>query len=175
MRPAQNKRAKIVHLQQMARSASPQPQLPDHAAARESPLPRRRRWRQTLSRALVVWLLIVAAETPHGIARTVWLEPIVGDLPARQIGVFTGSGLVLAIAYLAAPWLRTRKEPKLLGIGLLWVGLTVIFEVALARWLGLSWGRPLSDYDPGRGGFMLFALAVMACAPLLASRMRLYR
>jgi hypothetical protein len=58
---------------------------------------------RTLLRALVVWLLIVAAEVVHGIARALWLEPRVGDFRARQIGVFTGSAMILAIAVRRPP------------------------------------------------------------------------
>ena len=35
-----------------------------------------------LIRAFFVWLVIIAAETVHGILRGVQLVPIVGDLPA---------------------------------------------------------------------------------------------
>ena len=40
-----------------------------------------------LIRAFLVWLVIIAAETVHGILRGVLLVPIVGDLPARQVGM----------------------------------------------------------------------------------------
>ena len=51
-------------------------------------------------RAFAVWLVIIAAETVHGILRGILLVPIVGDLPARQIGVLIGSLLIFAVAYL---------------------------------------------------------------------------
>jgi hypothetical protein len=41
---------------------------------------------------------LTAAEILHRIARTVLLVPYVGDLQSRQIGVFTGSLIILAIA-----------------------------------------------------------------------------
>jgi hypothetical protein len=40
-------------------------------------------------RAFVVWLAIAAAETIHGVLRTMYVAPIVGDFTARQIAVFT--------------------------------------------------------------------------------------
>jgi hypothetical protein len=39
----------------------------------------------------------MAAEIVHGIARTLWLAPVVGDFRARQIAVFSGSLLILLI------------------------------------------------------------------------------
>ena len=49
-------------------------------------------------RALLAWLLIVVAESIHGAARQLFLAPAIGDLPARQVGVLTGSVIILAIA-----------------------------------------------------------------------------
>lgn len=51
-------------------------------------------------RAAAVWLLIIAAETAHGILRTLPLAPAVGDLQARQVGVPVGSLPGLAVAWL---------------------------------------------------------------------------
>jgi hypothetical protein len=52
------------------------------------------------------------------------------------------------------------------------VSLTVVFEFSLGRALGSSWDRILSDYDPSRGGLMLFGLAFMLGTPWLAARAR---
>ena len=51
-----------------------------------------------------------------------------------------------------------------------WVALTLIFELSVGRAMGLGWDRLLSDYHPGRGGFLLLGLAVMLFAPLWVSR-----
>lgn len=42
-------------------------------------------------RAFLVWLIIMAVETCHGIARTLFIAPLTGDFRARQIGVFIGA------------------------------------------------------------------------------------
>lgn len=84
--------------------------------------------------------------TIHGVVRTVLLVPLVGDLPARQIGVLVGSLLVLAVACLCVRWIGPRTTSGLLGVGLLWGVLTVLFEVGLGRLvLGLPWERITED------------------------------
>jgi hypothetical protein len=45
-----------------------------------------------------VWLCIIVVEMLHGIARTVFLAPAVGDFRARQVAVFTESFLILVVA-----------------------------------------------------------------------------
>ena len=54
-------------------------------------------------RALVIWLLIAAAEVLHGILRVRLLNRRVGDHRARQIGVFSGSAIILLIAWFTVP------------------------------------------------------------------------
>jgi hypothetical protein len=53
-----------------------------------------------LPRVFAVWLVIIAAETVHGVLRGLLLVPFVGDLPARQIGVPIGSLIIFAVASL---------------------------------------------------------------------------
>ena len=49
-------------------------------------------------RALAVWSVLIAVEFVHAILRAIFLVPVVGDLRARRIGVFIGSGLILLVA-----------------------------------------------------------------------------
>lgn len=124
-------------------------------------------------RALILWLAIIAAETVHGIARMMFLVPVVGDLPARQIGVFVGTAIVLLIAFLGSRWLGCRSAGEAFAAGGLWVALTLAFEVGLGRFvLDLPWDRLMADFDLARGGLLGFGLAAMAAAPWLAARMR---
>lgn len=125
-----------------------------------------------LRRALVVWLVIIAAETVHGVLREHFLTPFVGDLRARQIGVAVGSLIIFAIALAFSRWLGARTTRGQLGVGLVWVVLTLAFEVGLGTLLGLSPERMLADYDVTAGGFMPFGLAVVLLSPWVAARLR---
>jgi len=125
-----------------------------------------------VSRALAAWVLIIVAETVHGVLRQWLLVPVVGDLRARQIGVLIGSAIIFAIAWALARWIDARTLRAQLAVGAVWIVLTVCFEYALGRLLGLTTERILADYDFTRGGFMLFGLALMLVAPALAARAR---
>jgi len=119
-----------------------------------------------LARALIAWLAIMVLEVGNGLLRKVFVEPLVGDLVARQVGVAIGSLMVVLVAYLLAGWLRLRRKPSMALVGMAWVALTIGFEIVLGRLLmGLSWARILSDYDVMRGGLMPVGLLVMASAP----------
>jgi hypothetical protein len=127
----------------------------------------------TLLKGLVIWLIIIVAETLHGAARMVLLEPYAGDFRARQISVFTGSVIILAIAFAFVRWLRAGSVFQLLGVGLLWLGLTLGFELLLGRViLGYSWERLASDYQPSEGGLLPLGLLILTAAPLIAAKAR---
>jgi len=112
------------------------------------------------------------AETGSGAAREIFIAPAIGALRARQLGVFVGCGIIFVIAWLTAPWIKATLRPQQYRVGALWVGLTLAFESGLGRFTGASWSRILADYDPTRGGLMLFGMAFMLLAPMWAARLR---
>jgi hypothetical protein len=115
----------------------------------------------------------MAAEFVHGIARTVLLQPYLGDFRARQVAVFTGSAIILSIALVCVRWMGATTTKQLLGVGMLWLFLTVAFEI-LFGWLvmGYAWQRIASDYNLIEGGLLPIGLAVLTLSPLLAARLR---
>jgi len=123
-------------------------------------------------RASLTWMLIILAETVHGMVREIFIAPVLGDLRARQLGVWVGCVLIFIIAWLTARWVGARSRRTQLAVGGLWVVLTLIFELALGRALGASWERILDDYNPARGGFMILGMAFMFLAPMLAAKWR---
>ena len=120
-----------------------------------------------------MWTIIMVAEVLHGTARVAFLEPSVGEFRARQIAVFTGSAMILALAIALVRWIGARSVRQWIGIGLMWLGLTLAFEW-LFGWfvMGYSWERLASDYNLLRGGLLPIGLLVLAVAPLVAAKVR---
>lgn len=123
-------------------------------------------------RALLIWLLIVVVESIHGTIRELFIKPAIGDVPARQVSVFTGSLLILLVATLTAPWLRADRTSAQLQVGFAWVILIVAFEVGLGLALGYTVERILADYRPAQGGLMGFGLLVLLLSPMIGARLR---
>jgi len=115
----------------------------------------------------------MSVETAHGVARALWLVPMVGDFRARQIGVFTGSILNFAVAALFIRWLRPRSVGEAARIGVLWLALTVTFEMAFGRLVAqASWERIASDYDLAHGGLLPIGLVLLVLTPMLTAKWR---
>jgi len=128
---------------------------------------------QLWRRALGLWLLLMSAEFVHGLWRVKFLALWLGDFPARQVCVFTGSLLILLITYVCIPWIPATKTRTLLGVGLGWLGLTLAFEVGFGYFvLHRTWDDFVSDFDMLHGGMFPIGLAVLALSPLIAARWR---
>jgi hypothetical protein len=124
-------------------------------------------------RGMTVWLVLISAEIVHGVVRGILLRPYVGDLRARQIGVFSGSVIFFAIALAFVRWIGATRASQLLGVGALWLVLTAVFEVCFGRFvLGYSWERIRSDHDPSEGGLLPIALVLLALSPYVAGKVR---
>lgn len=124
-------------------------------------------------KALGIWLVLIAAETLHGIARAIFLVPHLGEFRSNQIGVFTGSVIILGIALVFVRWLGATRSSQLLGIGALWLGLTLAFEFLFGHFvLQASWERLAADYNVLEGGLMPFGMIVLALSPWVAGKAR---
>jgi hypothetical protein len=125
------------------------------------------------SRSLAVWLLLIAAEILHGILRAILLVPFVGDFRSRQIGVFTGSLIILAIALAFVRWIGATRSSQLLGIGVMWLILTLAFEILFGMFVvGTSWERLAADYNILEGGLLPFGMIFLAMSPWIAGKVR---
>ena len=104
-------------------------------------------------RAIAVWLVLIVAEILHGIARGIFLVPHVGEFRSNQIGVFTGSIIILAIAVVSSGGSVRPGAVDLLAVGVLWLILTLAFEVAFGRFVGgrrgSGWGRTTMCWKAG--------------------------
>lgn len=135
-----------------------------------TPQPGRARW---WWRAVAVWALIALLETLHGIARTLWLLPLVGDLRSRQWGIATALVIVFIVAWFTVRWIGARGARQWLAAGLTWALLMASFDIVMGHWIiGFPWSRIAQDFNPLDGGFLGLGMLAMAAAPVVAARWR---
>ncbi len=129
--------------------------------------------RRLVVRSLMIWFVLIAAEIIHGILRAILFVPLVGEFRSNQIGVFTGSAIILVIASLTIRWIGANQRSELLWVGSIWLALTVAFEVLFGRYMiGLSWQRILSDYNLLQGGLMPVGLLILFFSPIIGLKIR---
>jgi hypothetical protein len=125
-----------------------------------------------LLRAILAWMLIIAVEVGHGILRRLLVTPWLGEHRANQWGVLVAVGLTLAVAIALSRWIGARRAGSLLLIGLMWSGLTFLFEIGVGLAVGYDPSRIAADYDIVRGGLMPLGLCAMLLTPLAAAKLR---
>jgi hypothetical protein len=77
------------------------------------------------------------------------------------------------IASLFVRWLQASRFSQLLYVGLLWLLLTVVFEMVLGRLiLGYSWSQIAADYNLLQGGLMPIGLVLLTLAPFISAKIR---
>lgn len=122
-------------------------------------------------RSVAVWLMVMGAEIAHGILRTLFLVPIVGEFRSNQLGVFSGSVIIVVIACLTVRWIGATTTSGLLMTGAIWLVLTVAFEFLFGRFVaGLTWDQLLAGYDVLHGGMMPIGLVILFFSPMIAAK-----
>ena len=99
-------------------------------------------------RAVGLWFLLMTAETLQALWRVKVLSLCIGDEFARDVGVFTGSLIILLITFACIGCIPTHDARTLLRVGTTWVVLTSGHETALGRFVfDRSWSETASDFD----------------------------
>lgn len=126
-----------------------------------------------MPRALLVWLVIALAEAAQGYLRVRLLNRRLGDRRARQVGVGTGSLIILALTWATSPWIGIQDEPAAWRVGGLWLALMLAFDVGFGRWVfHASWARILGEFNLLRGRLLALGMAVVFVAPWVVYRLR---
>jgi hypothetical protein len=124
-----------------------------------------------MTRGLLVFLGIMAAETVHGVLRGLFLVPRVGEEMASWLGWPAGLLIVLLISTLAIGWTGIRTRSGLLRLGVAWAVLAIGFEVTIGFLRGMEALDVLAALNP-LTGTIAYSAAAMFIAPLMAARLR---
>jgi predicted anti-sigma-YlaC factor YlaD len=124
-----------------------------------------------MARGLLVFLLIMAVETVHGVLRGLFLAPRVGEEMAGRIGWPVALVLVLLIAWATIRWIGLRGTRELVALGAAWAVLTIAFEVMIGMLRGMGMPEIMAELNP-LTGTIPYSAAVMLIAPWAAARLR---
>lgn len=122
-------------------------------------------------KAVLVWLLMVLAAMANGLVREQLLTVLLGPQLALPVSGVVLSVLILAITLLCLPLIRAGSAAGYLAIGLLWLILTVAFEVLFAHFgAGKSWPEIREVFDFRSGNLFIVVLLVCTLAPWTAAK-----
>ena len=119
-------------------------------------------------RALTVWLLLLLLAVLNGALREEALVPWFGPKAAHLISTLLLSGLILGATALTIGWIAPGSSAGALGVGALWLLLTLAFEFLAGHFVfHKPWPELLADYDLTRGRIWILVLLVTFLAPWL--------
>jgi hypothetical protein len=123
-------------------------------------------------RALVAWLVILLLAVLNGILREAVLLPSLGKVCAYATSGLLLAALVLLATLALARWMRLESARQALGVGALWLALTLVFEFGLGALQGKLWREIVAPYTFTDGNIWPIVLMVVLFAPLAGQRLR---
>jgi len=126
-----------------------------------------------MGKYLLLWFPMILIAIANGALRETWIRKHVDELRAHQI-----STLSLLVLFALYTWVVVRVWPPAspghaLAVGLLWLGLTLGFEILFGRYVsGSSWSTLLNDYNLLAGRLWVLVPLWLAAAPYLWFRLR---
>ena len=123
-------------------------------------------------KALAVWLVILVCAVANGALREAILIPHLGNSIGLLLSGLLLSALILTITYFALPWFGITRLSQLVGMGLGWLVLALVFEVSFGRFQGKSWSILLEAYTFKDGNIWPVVLLITAAAPYIAGWLR---
>ncbi len=117
-------------------------------------------------RIVSLCVMLAAAETLHGIARTAWLAPRIGKSLATRLSIVSGSAIAFVLCCLFVPPIGLAGFPPHLLLGLGLALFMAAFDITLGRLLlRLPWKRIWRDFNPGSGNYLSIGLLLLALMP----------
>jgi len=126
---------------------------------------------ELILRAFAVWLILLLLAVLNGGLREGFLVPRLGAKAAHVVSTLLLSALILGATAPTIGWIAPADERAALGVGALWLGLTLAFEFLGGHFLFQKpWSVLVADYDLTRGRIWVLVLIVTTLAPWLYRR-----
>jgi predicted membrane protein len=122
----------------------------------------------TVLRIAALCVVLAAAETLHGIARTTLVIPRLGKHRAIKLSTLTGTLLAWAICWLLVPGLGLPSPQAHFFLGVFLATFMTSFDMAIGRLLMRKpWAKIWPDFDPRTGNYLLYGLLALCFIPML--------
>jgi hypothetical protein len=119
-------------------------------------------------KAVIVGLLIAAAEVFNGNLRVRYLQRRLGRKRGKRLSFLIGLGLIVLITVCLLPWVGPTSAVDCLQVGLVWTIILTALDLYFGRCVfRMSWKKILDDFNLLRGNFLGLGLLVLFFCPLL--------
>jgi len=123
-------------------------------------------------RWIAAWLGILVLAVLNGLVREALLLPRLGRTEAYLASGLILSALIVLVALAAARWMRLASAARALRVGVLWLAMTLGFELGFGILQGKPWPEIVAQYTFADGNIWPLVLVVVLFAPWVAWRLR---
>ena len=113
----------------------------------------------------LLWLPMIAIAFANAAIRQLVFVKYFNELRAHQLSTITLIILCSVYVGFIFPFINVRDNKQAILIGLMWVGLTILFEFSLGRLTNRSWENLLQDYNIIAGRIWLLFLMCLSLMP----------
>lgn len=122
-------------------------------------------------KSLAIWFILAVSAILVAIFRVEILLPQLGEQAAHQLGTILYLIVQFLIIYIFIKKMKVKETKALLGIGLFWVVITIIFEFVFGHYvMGHSWQKLIADYNLLNGRLWVLVLIDNIVAPLISGK-----
>ena len=122
-------------------------------------------------KSLGIWFILAVSAIVVATFRVGVLLPPFGEQTAHQVGTLLYLIVQFFIIYFFIKKLKLKEIKTLLGIGIFWVVITVIFEFVFGHYvMGHSWQKLFADYNLLNGRLWVLVLINNIVAPLISGK-----
>jgi hypothetical protein len=126
-----------------------------------------------LTRAFGVWLVQLVVIVVLGGLRDTYLQPLIGDHRAHQVGTIAASLAVFGIICLLLSWIGPASRVQAFGLGVFWLLLALVFEFGVFHFIvGVPWPRLLAGYNLAQGNLLVVLWLTVLLAPVVCFALR---
>jgi len=122
-------------------------------------------------KALGIWVILAVSAIVVATFRNGVLLPAFGEQTAHQLGTILFLIVQFIIIYFFIKKMKIKDVKFLLGIGIFWVVITVIFELLFGHFvMNHSWEKLLADYNLFNGRLWVLVLINNMAAPSISGK-----
>ena len=125
-----------------------------------------------VKKSILIWLSIIPLAILNGAFREVFLTPRLGESFAQPISGAILLLLIFLVSFIFIPRIG-KGIPKIYWkIGILWVALTIVFEIGLGLAMGNTLAELLKAYDVTTGNLWLLVVLLTGVVPWLVAKIK---
>jgi hypothetical protein len=118
-----------------------------------------------------IWVVLAIGAILVATFRVEVFLPSFGEQTAHQLGTILYLVVQFVIIYLFIKKMKIKEPKTLLGIGIFWIVITIIFEFVFGHFvMGHSWQKLFADYNLFNGRLWILVLINNLIAPLISRK-----